>query len=222
MSSKRNLVLTEGETYHILNRSIAKEDIFTKKTNLRRALNLIDYYRFPQKLSYSKYLDLPTGIKKHYEVNFRKQNPIIEIFAFAFMPDHFHFLLKQLKVKGISIFLSNFQNAFAKYFNLKEARDGGLFKRPFRAKWVDTDEKFLHISRYIHLNPVTSYIIEIKDLKSYPWTSYTYYLSESENSLVNTKFLLKQLGKKDKYVSFVNNQVDYQRKLHKIKKLTLE
>jgi len=217
MSNKRKIVLSKGEIYHILNRSIASEEIFVNKRILSRAISLIDYYRFPHKLSYSKYKKLSVKERIEYLKIIKSSNkPVVEIFAFAFMPDHYHLLLRQLTEKGISHFISTFQNAFAKYYNLKIGRDGGIFKTPFRAKWISTDEIFLHISRYIHLNPVTSYIIDYEDLKLYPWTSYPeYQKGVREDNFINTEFLLKITGGIANYNKFVSGQVDYQRKLKK-------
>ena len=222
MSGKRNLILTNGETYHVLNRSIASEEIFINRRELSRALNLIDYYRFPQKLSFSKFKKLSIETRSNYisEIK-RKYKAFVEIYTFAFMPDHYHLLLKQIQDNGIRTFASNFQNGFAKYHNLKNKRDGSLFKSPFRTKWISSDEVFLHVSRYIHLNPVTSYLIEYKDLETYPWTSYPFYLGGLKSDMLNSEFLLKIAGEKDNYGKFVSNQVDYQRRLKKIKSLLL-
>ena len=150
------------------------------------------------------------------------QNLLVEVYSFAIMPEHYHLLLKQLNDDGIKIFISNFQNGFAKYYNARNERDGSLFKSPFRAKLITSDEKFLHVSRYIHLNPVTSYILEFKDLGTYPYTSFPYYLGYKKDNLVNTDFITRIFGNNKKYAEFVENQVDYQRKLRKIKSFILE
>lgn len=220
MPNRRKVVLAKGEIYHIFNRAIANQQVFVGRRELSRAINLVDYYRFPQTLSFSKYKTLPLEIKGQYTFKFRKSQPLIEIYSFSFMPTHYHFLIKQLSDKGTSIFASKFQNGFAKYFNKKNDRDGGLFRRPFKAKRVATDEEFTHVSRYIHLNPVTSYIIEPKELATYPWTSLPFYLhNRTKSDLISTKKLLDLFGSSEKYKRFVLNQADYQRTLDHIKKL---
>jgi len=219
---KRKVVFANGEIYHIYNRSVGNLEIFTGFREQQRALELLDYYRFPPKISFSKYKNLPKDVRQDYLQSYRKQKPFIEIFGYALMPGHFHILSRQLTEDGIKIFVSNFQNAFAKYFNTKSNRDGSVFKNSFKAKWVENDEIFLHISRYIHLNPVTSYIIQLKDLSTYPLTSYPYYLVRKSDSIVNTDFLSKIIGTSKKYQMFVENQVDYQRRLNLIKSKILE
>lgn len=219
---KRRVILATNEIYHIFNRSIAKELIFISTRNLKRALETIDFYRFPQEIRFSKFKDLPKEIKESYLLDLKKKKPLVEIYAFALMPNHYHFLLKQTQEKGIVQFASNFQNSFAKYFNIKNDRNGALFQNSFNGVHIESDEQLMHVSRYIHLNPVTSYIIDFKNLFSYPWTSFNEYAGTGENEIVKTDFLLKMFSSKNSYIKFVADQVDYQRSLAQLKDLALE
>lgn len=219
---QRAVVFANNEIYHVFNRSIAREDIFSSKVNLRKILEIVDYYRLPQWLRLSKFKTLPDSLKEGYLSEIRNKTPLVEIYAFAFMPNHYHFLIKQLQDKGIPKFFSNLQNSFAKVFNLKNDRNGALFQNAFKAKRIETNEQFIHVSRYIHLNPVTAYLIEFDKLVDYMWTSFEAYVLEKDIGFLNKEFLLKMFGSKEKYIKFVSDQVDYQRKLALIKSLTLE
>lgn len=219
---RRNPVLANQEIYHVFNRAVGNEEILLLKRELNRAIELIDYYRFPQKLRYSKYRTLPEDLKREYLLNTRKGLPLVEIYSSVFMPIHYHLLLKQLQDNGIYLFVSNFQNSFAKYFNLRNKRYGALFQNAFKAKRVETEEEFIHLSRYIHLNPVTSFLIDFDQLSTYPWCSFSWYLDESKNQYINTQMLMGLFKSKGKYLKFVADQVDYQRKLSLIKRLILE
>ena len=200
MTNKRKVLLVNGEYYHVLNRTIASEEVFNSNREFKRVVELLNYYRFRQEISFSKFKILSHDDKSLYLRRIQiPQNLLIEVHAFAIMPDHYHLLIKQLNNDGIKIFISNFQNGFAKYYNARNERDGSLFKSPFRAKLIDSDEKFLHISRYIHLNPVTSYFLEFKDLGTYPYTSFPYYLGYKKDNLVNTDFIIRMFGKNEKY-----------------------
>ena len=167
---RRNVVLATNEIYHVYNRSIAREQLFSNRLYLRKALEAMEYYRFPQRLSLSKFRQLSQKLKVQYIIESERKSPLVEIYSFAFMPNHFHLLVKQLEDNGISRLVTNFQNSYAKYYNLKNGRDGSLFKSQFKAKWVESDEQYLYTSRYIHLNPVTAYIIPIEQLGLSPWT----------------------------------------------------
>lgn len=221
---QRPVVLTNNEIYHVFNRSIGGQHIFAQnqRFNLSKALEIVDYYRFPQKIRLSRFKNLPFELKKQYLDAIGSSTPFVEIYAYAFMPNHFHFLLKQTKDKGIATFVSNFQNSFAKVFNLKNDRNGALFQNAFKAKRVVSDEQFIHVSRYIHLNPVTSYIIGFAKLASFEWTSFPAYGANNKSQFISSDFLLKMFGSKEKYVKFVADQVDYQRELACIKDLMID
>jgi putative transposase len=213
---KRNFILATGETYHIFNRSIANESIFSNQRYLNKVFEIVDYYRFPQSIRLSKYKTLPTSFKMEYLDNMKKKDPLIEIYAFAIMPNHFHFLLKQNIDKGIISFISNFQNSYAKYFNIKNERNGSLFQKPFNGKRIENDNQLLHVSRYIHLNPVTSYLVEFKDLEAYPYTSLVSY-KNSQYSFLKPEIILLHFKSFKEYSLFLQDQVDYQRTLKLIK-----
>ncbi len=221
MSGKRNVVFSNEEFYHVFNRTTANEQVFVRKKETRKALDLLSFYKFEQTLRFSFFNRLQDEEKTIYWARLGEKNPIVDIYAYALMPNHFHLLLKQRKEKGIQSLLSNFQNSFAKYFNIKNKRFGALFQRPFKAKHISTDDELLHISRYIHLNPVTSHIMNYEDLKKSNLTSFPFYLIKKK-SFVDTDFIIKIIGSYNKYEKFVANQIDYQRKLNKIKHLLLE
>lgn len=146
----------------------------------------------------------------------------ISMIAYCFMPNHFHFLLRQTNDKGISRFLSNFTNGYTKYFNTKHHRTGVLFQGPFKAVHVETDEQLLHLTRYIHINPVVSYITSIKELESYSWSSLSEYLQRTPDVRCERRFVEAYVKKPEIYRKFLYDQIDYARELEKIKHLTFE
>lgn len=215
----RKVVFATNELYHIYNRSIAKEQIFRTLFHFHHFSQTINYYRFPQSLRLSEFNKLSSEAKKAYLFTVEKKISLVEIYAFAFMPNHYHFLLKQLVENGIKQFISVIQNSYAKYFNKRHERNGSLFQSPFEGRWIQTDEQFMHVSRYIHLNPVTSYKITINELSSCPYTSFADYAGLQKTPWLNTHFLSQMFPKKEKYRKFVEDQVDYQRTLALIKDL---
>lgn len=220
---RRKVVLATGEVYHIYNRSIAKAEVFKSVRDLNKAIEVVNFYRYPQRLRLSVFKQLKQEVQDVYIKSFKNLLPLVEIYSYCFMPNHFHFLIKQLRDNGISRFIANFQNSFAKIFNLRHDRNGALFQNQFKAKRPDTDEEFLHLSRYIHLNPVTAFLVEFRDLLVYPYTSLVCYVGgDNEDLLVNTKIIIEMVGSVESYVKFVSDQADYQRELDLIKNLTLE
>ena len=118
--------------------------------------------------------------------------------------------------------MNNFQHSYAKYFNTKNDRTGSLFQAMFKSVRIESEEQLLHVARYIHLNPVSSFIIEIDSLPNYPWSSLKDYFSDGKKSLIDTKSILGHFKSKEDYKKFVFDQADYQQKLEGIKHLVLE
>lgn len=220
----RKIVFANNEVYHILNRGVAQTPIFLSSREYSRFLSLIEFYRYAHPLlSFSRYNRLSQEERRKLREDIKRKNSLlVEIFAYCLMPNHFHLLLKQLRDKGISIMLSRLQNGYAKYFNLTHQRQGPLFQSMFKAVRVETDEQLLHLSRYIHLNPSSSYLVKIKNLSSYSWSSFPKYLGKRHFAFINAETILGMINGKGKYKKFVFNQAEYQRELNTIKHLSLE
>ncbi len=215
-------ILSTNEIYHLYNRTIGKEGSFLIKQFLDKILLITNYYRYSQRISFSDFNRLPQTQQENYIESALRNPPLIEIYVFSFMPNHYHFLVKQLQNNGISLFLSNIQNSFAKNYNLIKDRNGSLFEHNFKAKRITNNEEFIHLSRYIHINHVIARLIEFEQLSNSEWTSLPDYLNDKLNSFVNTKMLLDYFKTAEKYLIFLKNNVDYQRKLHVIKHLLLD
>jgi len=80
----------------------------------------------------------------------------------------------------------------------------------------------LHVSRYIHLNPATSFEMSLDNLKNLNITSLPFYMNNIQNNMIKIEPILKLIGSPEKYWQFLENQLDYQRKLNKIKHLILD
>lgn len=224
MPSRRTPLVT-NEVYHVFNRGINRQPTFLKKKDYARALLTLNYYRFDNPpLSLSKFLVKNEEEKKSLKDKLLSGEKNVEIISYCLMPNHFHLVLKQLKNKGIPKFMSNIQNSYTKYFNKKNKRDGALFLGQYKAVHIETDEQLIHVSRYLHLNPYTSWVVKnINNLENYPWSSLKEYLNPSTPKISNPEIVLKLFKNRvDLYRKFVYNHADYQRKLETIKHLVLE
>lgn len=224
MPTNRKLVFANDEIYHVFNRGVEKRPTFTNKWELDRALLALDYYKFanlPIKLS--KVLILPNDEQTQLLKDIKKDNEkLVEIICFCLMPNHFHFMLKQKVENGISIFASNFTNSYTKYFNTRNERVGPLFQGIFKAVRIVSEEQLIHVSRYIHLNPVSSFLIKPEELEDYAWSSFPEYLNLLDRNIASKDIVLSFFASLEKYKKFVLDQVDYARKLEEIKHLALE
>lgn len=223
--SRRTTPIITNQIYHIFNRGIAGQPIFSSVYDYQRFFELIDYYRFlSPDLRYSFYRRLPLEERQKYiEEMKQKKPPQIQIFAYCLMPNHYHLLLKELRENGIRKFISNLQNSYAKYFNTKKKRKGSLFIEMFKNVRVEDEEQFIHLARYIHLNPLTSYVISrVDELDNYPWSSFPCYLNKSPLDFLETKTLSSLFKDTKDLEIFTKDQVDYQKKIHDLAHLTVE
>jgi len=221
----RKTPIVTGQTYHVFNRGVNKQPIFFTPRNYERAIDSIKYYlTYKPPLSYSRYLKLPEEIRKEINNRIIKLEKGVQIISYSFMPNHFHFLLKQLLDDGITQFIRNLEISYTKYINKRHNRTGQLLQGPFKAIIIEDDDQLMHVCRYIHLNPYTSFIINnLDELKSYNWSSLKEYLSIANEDFCTKDIILSTFkNNKDKYWEFIVNQADYQRKLDKIKHLILE
>ena len=219
----RILPLVNGECYHIYNRGAARQPTFSSKRDYERFLSCLLYYRFnnsPFKLS--RLLQISKNERDQILLNLEsRQDFAIEIVAYCLMPNHFHILIKQITDKGISTFMKLVTDSYTRYYNTKHDRLGPLFQGAFKAVRIETNEQLIHVSRYIHLNPLVSYVVRDDELLYYPWSSLMDYLN-GRHSFVNSQSVISNFKTSKNYQEFVLNQIDYGKELEKIKHLTLE
>lgn len=219
----RTTPLVNNKLYHIFNRGVARQPIFLNKRDYERFLQTVSYYRFhkpPFKLS--RLLQLPITnreiILKELESRGKK---IVELLSFVLMPNHFHFLLKQVGDDGLSTFVSRIANSYVRYFNTKHKRVGTLFQGTFKAVRIEDEEQLIQVSRYIHLNPLLSSIIRESEFLSYQWSSLGDFL-RGKSFLVNIESVLQHFSSVKEYKKFILDKLDYARELKKVKHLLVE
>ena len=186
MATPARFFETDG-FYHVFNRGNRKQQIFLSKS---------DYERFLQKT-----------------ITVKEKSPV-KILAYCLMPNHFHFLLQQKAERSITNFISNLSNGYSKYFNIKYDTVGSLFQGRFKAIQVTSDEYLLHLSRYIHLNPVALFSNSENHIRNslvnYPWSSLADYLRGSVSEIVDPTFILGYFPNKNKlkdYQEFVLSSI---------------
>jgi len=221
----RKTPLVTNEIYHVINRGTTSQPVFLNQKDYLRGLETIFYYQNKNPpLRYSFFLRLPRQQRIELLNRLKSQRKfLVEIIAYCLMPNHLHLLLKQVQDNGISTFMSNFANSYTRYFNTRQKRVGPLFQGKFKAVRVETDEQLIHLSRYIHLNPHSSYEVKnLKDLETYPYSSFPEYLNPKKSDNCTKEIVLHNFKNFTSYKKFVFDQADYQRKLQEIKHLALE
>ena len=88
---------------------------------------------------------------------------------------------------------------------------------------IETDEQLIHVIRYIHLNPYTSYVVKtLTNLEKYPYSSFGVYLENRTDLFIDQTLIKEQFTNCEKLRQFTFDQADYQRELANIKHLVLE
>ncbi len=167
-----------GGYYHIFNRGVEKRKIFLDEQDYKTFLSFLKLYLEPR---ISKPKDL-----KEAKLLKRSLAKEAKLLAYCLMPNHFHLLLKQETLNGMTKLTRAISTNYAMYFNTKYERVGPLFQGNYKAVLVDSEEQLLHLSRYIHLNPV-----EItKNFKDYPYSSFGDYIGKRATKWVDPKLIL--------------------------------
>lgn len=221
----RVLPLVTNEIYHIINRGNASVPIFKVKHDHQRFIQTFLYYQnINPPIRFSKFTKLNnTNRGKILRELKEKKKFLVELIAYCLMPNHFHFLLRQNKEDGILNFIRLSTNSYSRYFNTKYRRRGSLFEGRFKAVRIETDNQLLHVSRYIHLNPYSSYLVKnFESLLSYPFSSLPEYLGNVREGVCQKEIILEHFPNAGKYKEFVSDRADYQRSLEEIKHQLLE
>lgn len=126
-----------------------------------------------------------------------------DIVAYCLMPNHYHLLL-HLKVDDISRPMQRFGLSYTKSVNIRYKRVGSLFQGRFKAIHVDREEYLLHLSRYIHLNPVVAKLVRRPE--DWKFSSYLEYIGLRPGKLPSPNVVLSQFSSPDAYRKFVEDR----------------
>ena len=210
----RKYPIVTGHIYHIFNRGVNRGNIFFEDQDYKRFIRVATHY-LTNNSTYSHTISDPVSAPVSES---RVQRVLVQ--GYCLMPNHFHFLIKQLMDGGITWYMQHLANSYSHYIHLKYKRTGPLFDGRFKNILVETDEQLVHVSRYIHLNPIVSNLVS--SLESYPWSSYLKYIDVKYDDLVDPDMILGYFKSVKDYKGFVLDQVEYGRELEKIKHLILD
>lgn len=202
---------SQNSFYHVFNRGIEKKIIFNDAQDYKMFKYYLEVYLLPIEKVLEKHKKLP--IRLHS----KNMHNSISLLAYSLMPNHIHLLLQQKPSNGVSEFMKRITNAYTEYFNKKYARTGSLMVGRFKAVKIYSEDLLIHISRYIHLNPIVASITN--DLQ-YAYSSYPDYADN--NDLVDRTIILNRFKSIKEYEKFTVDQIGYAKELNKLKHLTID
>jgi putative transposase len=155
--------------WHVYNRGNDKRSIFKDDD---------DYRVFLSYLKYCLSEEVDDETRAFVESNMKTERPRrlnlfneVELISYCLMPNHFHLQLYQKSSDGISKLTKSVMTGYVAYFNSKYKKSGRLFQGVYKAVQIGSDNLSIHVSRYIHLNPIDL----PHQFDEYDYSSYKYY-----------------------------------------------
>ncbi len=172
---RRQVILQAGNYYHVYNRGNNRQLIFFEREN---------YVYFLRQL------------RNHLITHG------VDIIAYCLMPNHYH-LLVYLKTDRFSKLMQAFTLSYAKAISKRYQRVGSLFQGRFQAIHVDREEYLLHLTRYIHLNPVSANLVE--KAENWEFSSYQEYIDLRPGNLPKIDGVRAKFQSADAYRYFLED-----------------
>ena len=214
----RKVSFVNNEIYHVYNRGVEKREIFSDEKDYFRFIH--DIFEFNDQAPTDKFLShLNTPPTDKEKGPLRKPRKLlVELLCFCAMPNHYHFLLRQVSENGITKFMRKFGTGYTNYFNNRYERVGPLFQGKFKSVHIETDQQLFYIPHYIHLNPLDLFfpnwkkekLENVKEaldrLNSYRWSSYLDYINRTNfPSVTQRDFLFQIFGSRTSENCYENN-----------------
>ncbi len=190
--SRRKEVFEIGEYFHIYNRGVDRQLVFFSREN-----DLFFLRRTGQYLC---------GMNQSELNNRQALSRSCQIVAYCLMPNHYH-LLVQISDETFSAAMQSLSQSYTNAVNRERERVGPLFQGRFRARHIDDELGLLHVSRYIHLNPVDAGLVRRPD--EWEFSSYLDYTGARQGRLPNQSSILTIAGGRDRYRRFVEDKVGH-------------
>lgn len=176
--------------YHLYNRGVEKRSIFMDSQDYAVFLSYLKDYLTPkdEERLRLRLSDPETTIKEKdriiKQLRLNNFSASVSLLAYCLMPNHFHLLIKQTEADTIDRFTNSLFTRYSSYFNRKHKRVGKLFEGIYKAVPVTTDKQLLHLTRYIHRNPLP--LLQDSVLRGYRHSSYPDYLGNRTTEWVHT------------------------------------
>ncbi len=202
-----------GQYYHIFSRMVLGVPEFRNKRNAEKLLLVFWIANSTNSTDVFRYLrnNKKVAPEKIQEI-LNQGEKIVDVLCYVIMPDHYHLLLRERKENGIRDFIHKCNTSLAKYINIKNDRRGPLFESRFKSKHINTNKYLLHLSLYIHLNPldfitgrawrehgIKNWKLIRAKLLEYPWSSVKFFMNDNfrDRILSGTEILKEQFNTKD-------------------------
>ncbi len=242
---KKTVQILNQEFYHIIKRGIKPQKTFLDQEDHLRCINSFLVFNdkepapWQSRGFWQKYNQPPEFLT---QTDYTPRKPLVEIHAFALMPNHFHLLVRQLVENGVQIFMQKL-GGYSQYFNQKYDREGSLFPDRYKIVHIGDEGQLKNTFIYICTNPLALIEFGWKDWKvknpskaikfleeKYRWSSnWDYFGRKNFPQITTREFFLELLGggqgvRKEilSWIEFKNEIFKDEEKLKKLQQITLE
>ena len=98
--------------------------------------------------------------------------------------------------------MQKISTSYTRAINKAYNRTGHLFQGRFKNKLIPNNEYLLHLSRYIHRNPLRAGLVNALD--EWKFSSYPMYIEKIKSSLIKPEIIIDQFKLLSEYERFVN------------------
>jgi len=220
----RKIQFSENEFYHIYNRGVDKRQVFLAGRDYQRFLETIAHINDENNhLGLAAFKRLPASLSppRCVATHLGGVNRLVDIICYCLNPNHFHFILKQNKENGISLFMARLSNSYTRYFNVKNKRSGVLFQGRFKSIHINSREYLLYLSAYVNCNNfIHGYN---KRMEEWPYGSYLDYVGKRNGKLCQKETILGQFEESiGEYEKFCQINAEYLKEKKELQKYLLE
>ena len=147
--------------YHIINRGVARMNIFLKDED------------------FEKFLEIVAIAKDRYD---------FILHSFCLMDNHYHLLI-ETKHENLSLIMRQINSTYAQYFNKTYDRIGPLWQGRFKNWYIYNDGYLYILLRYIEQNPIKTQ--SAKNIGEYRYSSSWSILNEQNIELLDSSLLFE-------------------------------
>jgi len=178
-----------GLCYHIFNHANGRENLFVEEKNYNFFLRRLEFHVCPVCHMYAYCL-----MKNHFHL-FARIRSEKELKRF-WNKSQTHLTTQRLILKTSKVF-SNLFSSYTQSFNRLYKRMGSLFVPSMKTEYVEGDDAFKRVVRYIHSNPVHHGFVTRIDMWKH--SSYNVFLN-NQQTIIDRAYVLNAFGGLEEFV----------------------
>lgn len=221
----RKIKFASDQFYHVYNRGTEKRKVFLDNSDYARfilAMRLMNDVRDGLMKAWQDYraANPSADLSGFPRLGLGESKPLVEFVCYSLLPNHYHFILRQVAEKGIEKFMHRIGVGYSMYFNKRYDRTGVLFQGKFKASQIKPNA-LLYLSAYVNCN---SEVHGLARAEVYRWSSLLEYTGKRKKGLCSEgkKIVLDDFKSGEDYKNYAKKNAKYFREKKLDEKMALE